>query len=235
MTAFVFHGLPLRSYGAIMADPPWAYTTWAGEETVPHRTQEAPYRTMTANDLSMLPVAMLAKPDCVLFLWTISSHLDQAFPLAEAWGFKYKAKGFEWFKRTIDGKSFRMGMGKWTRQETETCLIFTRGKPGRRSAGVRQAIEAVPRGHSRKPDEIYGLIERLVAGPYVELFAKYRRIGWSGWGDQYPKPAEEQVNRATAAIYRSMGRCEKGHDGVFDKWPYVNRSWPHCDETCIPF
>jgi N6-adenosine-specific RNA methylase IME4 len=228
MSLSPFYGLPLRHYGAILADPPWSYLTWGGDQTVPHRTEEAPYTTMMTDELKSLPVASLAKDDCVLFLWTISSNLEQAFPLANAWGFQYKAKVFEWFKRTNDGKSFRMGMGKWSRQETETCLLFTRGKPKRLSGGVRQVIESVPRGHSRKPDEQYDRIRKLVAGPYLELFAKYRKVGWSGWGNEYPDALEQARDQNTAARNRVMGLCEKGHGSFKDYWPL-------CDETCIPF
>jgi hypothetical protein len=58
---------------------------------------------------------------------------------------------------------------------------------------VRQGIIAPRREHSRKPDDIHERIERLVAGPYLELFARTRREGWSSWGnevDRFPPVAE---------------------------------------------
>ena len=80
-----------------------------------------------------------------------------------------------------------MGMGYWTRANTEPCLLATRGKPKRLNADVRQAIITPRRQHSRKPDGVYGRIERLVAGPYLELFARTRRFGWDAWGNEVDK------------------------------------------------
>ena len=83
-----------------------------------------------------------------------------------------------------------MGLGYWTRANTEPCLLATRGKPKRINADVRQAIIEPRREHSRKPSLVYQRIERLVAGPYVELFARARRIGWDAWGDEVGKYRE---------------------------------------------
>lgn len=200
MTDFVFHGLPLRSYGAILADPPWAFRTYSGTDTTPHRTEDEPYPVMSLDDICRLPVHALAAPDCALFLWTISSHMDQAFRVADAWGFKFKSKAFEWVKTTKDGNP-KMGMGKWTRQESETCLIFTRGSPRRLNADVRSTIWEPARGHSRKPDETYRRIERLVGGPYVELFATQQWPRWDGWGrDCPPVDLETAIRSLTASV-----------------------------------
>jgi N6-adenosine-specific RNA methylase IME4 len=82
--------------------------------------------------------------------------------------------------------------GYWTRSNVELCLLATRGKPHRLSAAVRQLITAPRREHSRKPDEAYGLIERLLAGPYLELFSSStapHRIGWTKWSGKDRAPA----------------------------------------------
>lgn len=179
MTLPVFHGLRTASYGAVLADPPWAFRIWSGTDNTPHRTVEDHYSTMSIDAICALPVQTLAKPDCALFLWVVDSHLDKAFAVAQSWGFTYKTRAFEWFK------GGGIGMGYWTRKQTESVLMFTRGKPARLSKSVRQVIEAPRREHSRKPDEQYERIEALVAGPYCELFAKYRRPGWDGWGNEY--------------------------------------------------
>lgn len=241
MTRFVFDTLRPRAYRAVLADPPWAYRVWSGGDTTPHRTKVEPYPVMSLDDLKRLPVGFLCAPDCVLFLWCISSHMNQAFALGEAWGFTYKSKAFEWFKQTKDGLGFKMGMGHWTRQESETVLLFTRGSPKRKSRGVRSTIASVPREHSRKPDEVYRRIEALVAGPYCELFAKYRQPGWDGWGNEFPDSGEGERMQLTYWLnvfgvpedhkggYRL---CELGH-------PVVQRNgnefWPYCDEKCIPY
>ena len=117
-------------------------------------------------------------------MWAVDSHLDQAIELGRAWGFKYKTRAFTWRKLTKDGTRARIGMGYWTRKQTELCLLFTRGRPERFDMGVREIIDAPRREHSRKPDEQYERIERLVAGPYLELFARQAWPGWTAWGDE---------------------------------------------------
>jgi N6-adenosine-specific RNA methylase IME4 len=83
-----------------------------------------------------------------------------------------------------------MGMGYWTRANSEPCLLATRGKPKRLNADVRQGIIEPRREHSRKPDCVPGRIERLVAGPYLELFCRTTRPGWTVWGNQVGKFSE---------------------------------------------
>lgn len=179
---------PLRParYGALLADPPWGFRMWSGKRGTPHRCAEDHYHTMTLDDLLGLPVADIAAPDCALFMWVVDSHFDVAMDLGRAWGFGFKTRAFEWLKLTSQGNP-RIGMGYWTRKQTETCLLFTRGAPRRCSRGVRSLIQAPRREHSRKPDEQYERIEALVAGPYAELFARHRRPGWDAWGLEVDK------------------------------------------------
>lgn len=186
-------------YGAILADPPWAFVTYAGEWKLP-TTGGDTYKTMSLDALAALQADSVAADDCVLFLWTIDSHLDQAMELGQAWGFEYKTIAFIWVKSNEDSTfrlfpakpSFGIGMGYWTRKQAELCLLFTRGKPKRLDRGVRQIIDARRREHSRKPNEQYERIERLVAGPYLEMFARQRRPGWDAWGNETTKFAAEE-------------------------------------------
>ena len=183
-------GLKRWHYGVVYADPPWSYKTYSEpvEGTVPHRSLVKPYESMTREELLKLPVAEIARKDCVLHLWTISSHLDQAFELAAAWGFTFKSLGFIWVKmQKGNPEEIKMGMGKWTRQEAEICLLFTKGKPSRTNAGVHQVLMEPAREHSRKPDGFYDRIESLSAGPYVEMFSRSSREGWDAMGDQVGK------------------------------------------------
>lgn len=120
--------------------------------------------------------------------------LPQALQVIEGWGFNYKSCGFVWTKANVrqidmfrDDADPDMLLGYWTRANTEFCLIGTRGKPKRQAADVRQAIIAPRREHSRKPDGIHERIERLVAGPYLELFARQQRPGWDVWGNETTK------------------------------------------------
>lgn len=183
-------GLRKWHYGLIEADPPWSFKTYSNRDrgTVPHRAEEEPYRAMTAEELLALPVDEIAAKDCVLHMWTISSHLDQALGLGRAWGFTYKSLGFNWVKtQKHDPEKPKMGMGKWLRQDSEIGLIFTKGKPKRQSAAVRQTILEPAREHSRKPDCRLERLEQLADGPYLEMFSRSSRPGWAAMGDEVGK------------------------------------------------
>lgn len=175
--------LPDHYFGCILADPPWSFKSFSGKTGTPHRSPNDHYTTVTIADLSAIPVASVAAPDCALFMWVVDSHLDEAINLARAWGFTFKTRAFTWRKLTSTGIA-RIGMGYWTRKQTEMCWLFTRGKPKRISKGVREIIDAVRREHSRKPDEQYERIEALVGGPYLELFARTTRPDWISWGNE---------------------------------------------------
>jgi N6-adenosine-specific RNA methylase IME4 len=196
--------LPRNHFGAILADPPWRFDNlWGGRPNktdagYPSRWVDNHYDTMNADDIAALPVADLAADNCVLFMWTCWPVLQKAFPIIEAWGFKYKTCAFSWMKGDpyrlfADDKTPFAGLGYWTRANTEPCLLATRGKPKRLNADVRQGIIAPRREHSRKPDGIHERIERLVAGPYLELFARQTRPGWTVWGNQTDKFAPVEV------------------------------------------
>lgn len=179
-------------YACVLADPPWSFKTWSGKTGTPHRTAIDHYATTATNRLADIPVGSVAAPNCALFMWVVDSHVDQAIELARAWGFGFKTVAFVWCKTTSKGNP-RIGMGYWTRKGAEICLMFTRGKPSRNDKGVRQVIIAPRREHSRKPDEQYERIERLVAGPYLELFARQSRAGWDSWGNETTKFDMEAV------------------------------------------
>ena len=193
-----FAGLPRNHFGCLLVDPPWSFKSYDGKSAVP--TQGAdPYAVMSITDLKALPVADIAAKDSLLLMWTVSHLQDEASDLARAWGFVPKSVAFIWDKQ-------RIGMGYWTRQEMEICKLFTRGKPKRLNADVRQGIRAPRREHSRKPDEQYERIERLVGGPYLEMFARQTRPGWSSWGNEVGKfggalPAPRAFSPAAAAAF----------------------------------
>lgn len=194
----MFTDLPKNHFGTILADPPWHFQSWAGgryngDPKPIYTPSRAPdYSTMREPELAALPVGELAADNCVLFLWTCWPIMEQAFRVIDAWGFTYKTCAFSWMKADpyrlfADDKTPFAGLGYWTRANTEPCLLATRGKPKRLNADVRQGIIAPRREHSRKPDEIHGRIERLVAGPYLELFARQERPGWTVWGNETDK------------------------------------------------
>lgn len=197
----MFSELPTAHYAAILADPPWRFRTWNKRTSIPRARSigtnvcaAVHYDTMAIEDICALPVAQLAAPDCSLFLWCCWPNLLDALAVIEAWGFEFKSAAFVWtkahagqvemFQDDIDGL---LGMGYWTRANTEPCLLATRGRPKRINADVRQAIIEPRREHSRKPACTHQRIERLVTGPYLELFARARRPGWRCWGNEVEK------------------------------------------------
>jgi N6-adenosine-specific RNA methylase IME4 len=182
-------GLKKWHYGTIVADPPWSFKTYTERDQglIPARGDQ-PYLAMTHEELVALPVRDLAAKDCVLHMWTISSHIDQTMKLAAEWGFAYKSLGVVWVKtQKGDPEIPKMGKGKWFRQEAEVSLLFTRGKPARLDAGVRQVILEPAREHSRKPDTALDRFEALSAGPYCELFSRASRTGWDQMGNEKGK------------------------------------------------
>lgn len=204
--------------GAILGDPPWPFATWthlgfAGDKTQKNRAQRsraAPYQTMSHEDIYELPVGSLAADDCVLFLWVVQTQLDKAFETVKRWGFDLKSVGFSWFKGEepdddVDELHVPIGTGFWTRAGFEQCWLATRGKPRRLHADVRQVIVEPRREHSRKPDCVHERIERLVAGPCLELFARpaspgLTRPSWTCWGDEIPRGQMTHGDEVPAAL-----------------------------------
>jgi N6-adenosine-specific RNA methylase IME4 len=185
-----FADLPRGHFAAILADPPWPFATWSHKGQ--GRSGEAHYSTMSHADIEALPVASVAAPDAALFVWVVQTQIPEAVRLVEAWEFTLKSLAFLWVKGDglpmfPDDVVTQMGMGKWTRAETEQCWLATRGSPKRLAADVRQVMDQRRREHSRKPDCVHERIERLVAGPYLELFARQRRPGWTCWGNEVGK------------------------------------------------
>jgi N6-adenosine-specific RNA methylase IME4 len=186
-----FAGLPRNHFGAILVDPPWRFETYSAKGK--GRSAEHHYPTMSLDELRALDVGSLAAANCVLFLWATWPMLPQALKLIETWGLTYKTAAFDWCKVSDQGDMFdpgravHIGGGFWTRSNTEPCLLATRGKPKRLNADVRMAIIEPRREHSRKPDCVHERIERLVAGPYLELFARQQQRGWTAWGNETDK------------------------------------------------
>lgn len=175
--------LPLNHFGVIYADPPWTFVTHSAKGK--GKSPEQHYSCMSIDDIKALPVAALAAPDCALLMWITDPHLSLGMDVIKDWGFTYKTVGFTWAKQgRKDHEKWHFGTGYYTRANPEMCLLATRGKPKRLSASVRQLVVSPVREHSRKPDEVYDRIEALMPGPYLELFARTTRPGWTAWGNQ---------------------------------------------------
>lgn len=189
-----FAGLLRGHYRVIAADPAWDFKSNSVER--PGRNARRHYACMSLDEIAALPVVDLCARDAVLFLWitgpllVIGAHL----PIMKAWGFRPSGMGFVWIKLNPRAASLfflqsdlATGGGFTTRKNAEFCLIGKRGRSLRRDASVHEVIISPRREHSRKPDETFERIERYAEGPYLELFSRARRAGWTCWGNEVGK------------------------------------------------
>lgn len=172
-------------FGTILADPPWRFENRTGKMAPEHRRLSR-YGTMDLEDIKALPVANVAADPAHLYLWVPNALLPEGLAVMKAWGFNYKSN-IVWHKIRKDGGSDGRGVGFYFRNVTELVLFGTRGKNARTGPAGRRQVNLVgtrKREHSRKPDEMYDLIESCSVGPRLELFARGTRKGWTTWGDQ---------------------------------------------------
>jgi N6-adenosine-specific RNA methylase IME4 len=173
-----------RRFGTILADPPWRFVNRTGKVAPEHRRLSR-YDTMAWKEIAALPVGDLAAERSHCYLWTPNALVPDALRVLEEWGFAYKTM-LIWHKVRRDGGSDGRGVGFYFRNVTEPVLFGVRGHqrtlaPGRRQVNL---LATRKREHSRKPDELYPIIEACSPGPRIELFARYPREGWSAWGDE---------------------------------------------------
>jgi N6-adenosine-specific RNA methylase IME4 len=174
-----------RRFGAILADPPWQFQNKTGKVAPEHRRLSR-YATLTLDDITRLPVEQVAADVAHLYLWVPNALLPEGLAVMQAWGFRYKSN-IVWHKVRKDGGSDGRGVGFYFRNVTELVLFGVRGRNARTlAAGRRQVnyLSSRKREHSRKPDELYPLIEACSPGPYLELFARGVREGWTVCGEQ---------------------------------------------------
>ena len=192
-------GLQTNHFGCVAADPPWFFRTRT--EFVSRRDPRHHYKggVMSFAQIAALPVGDVAAKDAHLFLWVTGPCLEQAFGVIKAWGFRYSGIAFTWIKLkksfdpmqlrflpSADG-DFHVGLGFTTRKNAEFCLLARRGSAKRVAKDIRELIISPRREHSRKPDAAYERIERYAAGPYLELFGREQRDGWTVRGDEAEK------------------------------------------------
>ena len=170
-----------RRFNVIYADPPWEFKVYSGKGK--ERSAERYYDTSSLEAIKALPVGALAADDCALFLWGVWPELPGALEVIKAWGFTYKTAGFVWVKQNRANEGLFTGMGYWTRANTEPCLFATKGAPSRMAMDVHQVVMVPVAEHSRKPGEVRNGIERLLNGPYLELFGRRPVPGWTVLGN----------------------------------------------------
>jgi N6-adenosine-specific RNA methylase IME4 len=170
-------------FRVIYADPPWDFKTFSAKGT--GRSAVSHFDTMSLKELQALSISDFAAKDCALLLWVTRWLPSRAIAdLLDSWGFVEKGTAFTWVKTTKDGKRFPIGNGYSTRANPERCLLATRGKPKVLAHNVPELIIALRQQYARKPVVVYEYIERLYAGPYIELFSRNTRPGWASWGKE---------------------------------------------------
>jgi site-specific DNA-methyltransferase (adenine-specific) len=161
----------------LVADPPWRFDD---KLPGPGRGAASHYDVLSNSDIENFELPLLAD-DCYLFLWRVSSMVEEAYRVCRAWGFIPKTE-LVWIKRTKNGKRW-FGMGHHLRAEHESCIVAVRGRPKPLLRNIRTTFGATAGRHSAKPDEFYDLVESFCEGPYVELFARRTRPGWVTLGN----------------------------------------------------
>jgi N6-adenosine-specific RNA methylase IME4 len=174
-----------RRFGTILADPPWQFQNRTGKVAPEHKRLNR-YGTMTLDEIKVLPVSQVAANRCHLYLWVPNALLPEGLQVMDAWGFRY-VSNIVWHKIRKDGGSDGRGVGFYFRNVTELLLFGVRGKNVRTLAPGRSQVNMIQtrkREHSRKPDEQYRIIEACSEGPYLEMFSRGVRPGWTVWGNQ---------------------------------------------------
>jgi N6-adenosine-specific RNA methylase IME4 len=174
-----------QRFGCILADPPWQFVNRTGKVAPEHRRLSR-YGTLSLAEICDLPVADHAAETAHLYLWVPNALLPEGLRVLEAWGFRYKSN-LVWHKVRKDGGSDGRGVGFYFRNVTELVLFGVRGRNPRTLAAGRKQVNLLAtrkREHSRKPDELYSIVEACSPGPRLELFARGARPGWTVWGNQ---------------------------------------------------
>lgn len=171
-------------FSTILADPPWQFQNRTGKMAPEHR-RLLRYPTMELAEILELPVGKVAAAKSHLYLWVPNALLQEGLTVMKTWGFTYKSN-IVWYKIRKDAGPDGRGVGFYFRNVTELVLFGVRGsmrtlQPGRTQVNV---LATRKREHSRKPDEIFDIIEACSPGPYLELFARFRRDGWAQWGNE---------------------------------------------------
>lgn len=191
-------------YGTILADPPWRFANRTGKMAPEHRRLSR-YSTLKLEDIKNIPVSDVAAKNSHLYLWIPNALLAEGMEVLKYWGFRYKTN-LIWHKVRKDGGPDGRGVGFYFRNVTEMVLFGIKGNlrtfaPGRRQVNI---IRSQKREHSKKPEELYDIIEACSPGPYLELFARGSRENWDQWGnevDNYEPTWPTYKNHSTSAIH----------------------------------
>ena len=177
-----------KKFSTILADPPWKFQNSTGKMAPEHKRLYR-YPSLDFPIIENMPIQQIAEERAHLYLWVPNALIKEALNVMEKWGFTYKTN-IIWYKIRKDGGPDRRGVGFYFRNVTEIVLFGVRGKnirtlkPGRTQENI---ISQRKREHSRKPDELYDIIENCSWGPFIELFSRGKQKGWTHWGNEVNK------------------------------------------------
>lgn len=213
------------AFGTILIDPPWRFQNRTGKMAPEHKRLRR-YPTMSFEEIAALPVGNYAKPQSHLYLWCPNALLQEALEIMADWGFKYKTN-IVWYKIRKDGGPDGRGVGFYFRNVTELLLFGVKGslrtlKPGRTQVNL---LATRKQEHSRKPQEVYGIIQGCSPGPYLELFAREHIEGWTQWGNQvdtYQRPDYSSNGHARRSGRSTQTPSRPGAEGIrSSKWNFL--------------
>ena len=196
--------LGAEKYKTILADPPWQFSNRTGKVAPEHR-RLGRYGTLTMDEIKALPVAHVAALESHLYLWVPNALIKEGLETMAAWGFTYKTN-IVWHKIRKDGGPDGRGVGFYFRNVTELVLFGVHGHLRTAAPGRRQVnfLPTRKREHSRKPDELYPIIEACSYGQYLEMFARHSRPGWSCWGNEVDESKVSRADRRQQAAINPM-------------------------------
>ncbi len=205
------------TFQTILADPPWRFQNRTGKMAPEHK-RLLRYPTLEFEEIYELPVAQFAAATSHLYLWVPNALLAEGLETMRRWGFTYKSN-IVWYKIRKDGGPDGRGVGFYFRNVTELVLFGVRGSmrtlpPGRRQVNL---LETQKREHSRKPDELFDIIESCSPSPYLELFARYPRMGWTQWGNEVVEHKDDQQSAFNVVPISSRSRKIPSQRDLFSK------------------
>ncbi len=209
--------LGMEKFGTILADPPWRFSNRSGKMAPEHKRLSR-YATMSMQEIMELPIPQMAAQKSHLYLWVPNALILEGLEVLKRWGFTYKTNMI-WYKIRKDGGPDGRGVGFYFRNVTEMVLFGVRGSmrtltPGRSQVNI---VSTRKREHSRKPDEIYPIIEKCSPGPYLELFARHSRPGWVQWGNEIGinghKPYTSTYSQSDVPQMTLLDRGNGGRNG----------------------
>jgi N6-adenosine-specific RNA methylase IME4 len=174
-----------QKFKCIVADPPWQVKRLEspgkyGFGTQPAVLRSVPleYPTLSIAEIENMPVSLVSDNHAHLYIWTINKYIEETYGIARAWGFSPSAL-LTWAKTPMG-----IGLGGTYVQTTEHVLFARRG-----TCKALRRIDSTwwqwPRGkHSAKPEAFQDMVETVSPGPYLELFARRRRLNWTAWGNE---------------------------------------------------